>query len=42
MSWRYRYPSKEDFDTTEEWEEACRYYESAADDYADELMDLRC
>lgn len=39
MSWNYRYPRAEDYDTEEEYEEACEAYERAEDDYADECIE---
>ena len=40
MSWRYSAPCRCDFDTIEEYQEAMRYYEDAADLYADEYFEL--
>lgn len=39
MSWKYKYPSLEDYDSEEEYEEACAAYESAEDDYAEEYLE---
>lgn len=41
MSWKYRYPREEDYDTEEAYEEACAAYESAEDDYVDEYIERR-
>ena len=39
MSRRYSAPCRCDFDTNEEYQEAMRYYEDAADMYAEEYME---
>lgn len=39
MSWKYAAPQRCDFDTIEEYREAMRYYEEAADLYAEEYME---
>lgn len=33
MTWHYRAPQRYEFDTEEEYEEACRNYEDAESDY---------
>lgn len=35
MSWRYRKPQMDEYDTEEEYEDALRAYENALDDYCD-------
>ena len=39
MSFRYREPRPEDYDTQEEYEEAVALYESALDDYCDSYLE---
>lgn len=39
MSWKYRYPSREDYDTEQEYEDACAAYEYAEDLYAEEYRE---
>lgn len=39
MSWLHSAPCRCDFDTNEEYQEAMRYYEDAADMYAEEYME---
>ena len=39
MSWKYTAPCRCDFDTEEEYQEALRYYEDAADLYAEEYIE---
>lgn len=33
MSWRYKKPFRDDYDTEEDYEEALEAYENALDDY---------
>lgn len=35
MSWRYKYPTREWWETDEEFNERCEAYERAEDEYAD-------
>lgn len=39
MSWNYRYPVRENYDSYDEYEAACEAYEIAEDNYIDECMD---
>lgn len=39
MSWKYSAPQRCDFDSAEEYREAMRYYEDAADMYAEEFLE---
>ena len=39
MSWKYKYPSMDDYDTIEEYEDAVEAYEMAEDRYADEFIE---
>lgn len=39
MSWKYKYPSRDEYDTEEEYEEACAAYESAESLYEDMYRD---
>lgn len=41
MSWKYREPQREDYDTDEEYEEAYDAYENALDDYCDWVEERR-
>lgn len=41
MSWRYSAPSRCDFDSEEEYEDALRYYQDAEDMYAEEYFEIR-
>lgn len=40
MSWRYSVPSRCDFDSEEEYEDALRYYQDAEDMYAEEYFEI--
>ena len=33
MSWKYKKPQRDDYDTEEDYEEACEDYDNALDDY---------
>lgn len=39
--WRFRVPTRDEFDSVEEYEEALAAYESAYDDYCDEMEERR-
>ena len=39
MAWKYRYPLQEEYDTLEDYEEACKCYELAEDQYIDECIE---
>lgn len=39
MAWKYREPSRSDFDTEEEYESNLAAYESALDDYCDRCIE---
>ena len=41
MSWRYSAPQRCDFDSDEEYADAMRYYEDAADMYAEEYLERK-
>ena len=41
MRWKYREPQREDYETDEEYEEACEIYDSALDDYCDMYEERR-
>lgn len=41
MSWRYRKPQLDEYDTEEEYEDALRAYENALDDYCDWVEERR-
>ena len=39
MAWKYRYPLPEEYDTLEDYEEACKLYEWAESQYVDECVE---
>ncbi len=39
--WRYKYPTRDEFESEEEYQARCEAYERAEDDYIDEYID-RC
>ena len=39
MAWKYRYPLPEEYDTYEDYEEACKLYEWAESQYVDECVE---
>ena len=39
MSWNYKYPSPRDYDSEEEYEEACAAYETAEDNYIEDYLE---
>lgn len=41
MSWNYKEPSREDYDTDEEYESALRFYDDAENDYIDRYVEER-
>lgn len=41
MSWKNCGPSREEYDTEEEYQEALEAYESALDDYVEEYLERR-
>lgn len=41
MAWKYKYPLPNQYDTFEEYEEACESYEWAEDQYIDDYIE-RC
>ena len=38
MAWKYKYPLPNQYDTFEEYEEACESYEWAEDQYIDDYI----
>jgi hypothetical protein len=41
MSWKYREPQRDDYDTDEDYEDAQEAYEDALDDYCNWVEELR-
>ena len=39
MAWKHKYPLLKEYDTFEEYEEACKLYEQAEDQYVDECIE---
>lgn len=39
MAWKYRYPLPEEYDTYEDYEEACKLYELAESQYVDKCVE---
>ena len=39
MAWKYKYPLPNQYDTFEEYEEACESYEWAEDQYIDKCIE---
>ena len=39
MAWKHRYPLPEEYDTLEDYEEACKLYEWAESQYVDECVE---
>lgn len=41
MSWNYKCPQPEDYDTLEEYEEAVRAYEAAEEEYVERYLERK-
>lgn len=41
MSWRYKLPTKDEYETEQEYEDALESYYSAMDNYCDEYKERR-
>ena len=39
MAWKYRYPLPEEYDTYEDYEEACKLYEWVESQYVDKCVE---
>ena len=39
MAWKYRYPLLKEYDTFEDYEEACKLYELAENQYINECIE---
>ena len=39
MTWKHKYPSPDEYDTLEDYEEACNLYEWAESQYIDEYVE---
>ena len=37
--WKYKYPSLDEYDTFEDYEKACKFYEWAENQYIDECIE---
>ena len=39
MAWKYKYPLLKEYDTFEDYEKACKFYEWAGNQYIDECIE---
>ena len=39
MAWKYKYPLLKEYDTFEDFEKACKFYEWAENQYIDECIE---